>query len=181
LARRLWVDRERHLVLRSESYGEGEEKLDAMTFSKVAFDPPGSSALFAFSPPEGAVVQDRAEPDYLALEEARAAGLAPKVPAWLPAGFVFESLDVVEKGRRKLVHYRFSDGMRVISLFQCPAKLRLDFGTRGRRKVKLAVGRGSLAQSAEGSVLAWNSGSWRFILVGPVSESRLVRMAESLP
>ncbi|MDD5657731.1 MAG: sigma-E factor regulatory protein RseB domain-containing protein, partial [Elusimicrobia bacterium] len=155
LVRRLWVDQAGGLLLRSEAYGEGGEKLESMRFSKVSFGASSPDALFEFSPPEGVAVRTRAEPDYLALEEAKAAGIEPRLPAWLPAGFVFESLDVVEKGRRKLVHYRFSDGVRALSLFQCPARLRLDFGARGRKRVKLASGRGWLARGAEGAVLSW--------------------------
>jgi hypothetical protein len=125
-------------------------------------------------------VVKRAEPDYLALDEAKAAGIEPRLPAWLPSGYVFESLDVMAKGKHNVVHYRFSDGIEVISLFQCPPRVRLNPGTRLTHWVKLSVGRGYWTRTAEGSVLSWKSGDWRFVLVGSVSDETLKRMAESV-
>ena len=115
----------------------------------------------------------RAEPDYLALDEAKSAGIEPHLPDWLPAGYVFESLDIIPKGRRNWVHYRFSDGLNVLSLFQCPPRSRLDFGGRQKPRVKLAHGRGYRTQAPEGNVLSWNSGGWRFVLVGPAGRGDL--------
>jgi negative regulator of sigma E activity len=181
LARRLWIDRDASLVLRSESYAPDGALLEATRFSKISFNPSAQPGLFKFSPPSGAAIQNRAEPDFLALNEAKTAGVEPKVPTWLPAGFVFESLDVLPKGRNKLVHYRFSDGIRAISLFQSPAGMNLDFGGRQKRPVKLSAGSGDLTEGPEGDILSWTKGAWRFVLVGPVTPDCLAHMAESLP
>ena len=180
LARRLWIDRKAPLLLRSEVFRAEGSPGDAMYFTRLRLGAPQDRALFRFSPPAGAAVVERAEPDYLALDKAKAAGVEPRLPAWLPSGYVFESLDVMAKGRHNVVHYRFSDGIEVISLFQCPPRVRLNLGARLTRRVKLSVGRGYRTRTAEGNVLSWNSGGWRFVLVGSASEETLKRMAESL-
>jgi len=180
LARRLWVDRKSSLLLRTEAFRSDGSPADAMGFTRLQLGAPQDRTLFRFSPPAGSTVVKRAEPDYLALDEAKAAGIEPRLPAWLPSGYVFESLDVMAKGRRNVVHYRFSDGIEVISLFQCPPRVRLSLGARLSRRVKLSVGRGYGTRAAEGNVLSWNSGGWRFVLVGSVSEETLKRMAESV-
>lgn len=181
LARRLWVDRATRLVLRCESFRPDGSLIEAMRFTRLGLGPQ-DAASFRFAPPAGSLVVKRAEPDFLALDEAKAAaGVEPRLPAWLPPGYVFESLDVMPKGRRSVVHYRFSDGMRVVSLFQCPSRVRLDLGGRDAEKVKLSVGRGLRSRVEEGGVLSWTAGGWRFVLVGPVSDAALKRMAESVP
>jgi outer membrane lipoprotein-sorting protein len=181
LARRLWVDRETRIVLRSESLRTDGTLAEVMRFTKLALGPQDAAA-FRFSPPAGSALVERAAPDFMALDEAKAAaGVEPRLPAWLPPGYVFESLDIIPKGRRNVVHYRFSDGMKVLSLFQCPARVRLDMGGRDAERVKLSVGRGQRSHADEGNVLAWTSGGGRFVLVGPVSDAVLKRMAESVP
>ncbi|MBI5241481.1 MAG: hypothetical protein HY926_13495 [Elusimicrobia bacterium] len=179
LARRLWLDRASALVLRRESFRPdgspaGTEEVRSLRWGAQ------SPALFRFSPPPGAAVVQRTEPDYLALDEAKASGMEPRLPAWLPPGYVFESLDVMAKGRRSVLHYRFSDGIEVLSLFQCPPRVRFDLGARPRQSVKLRTGRGFRTRAAEGSVLSWSSGGERFILIGAPSDETLRRVAESI-
>ena len=182
LRRRLWADKKRGLVLRSESYLPDGTLISGMRFKRVAFSKPPDPALFAFSPPPGAAVARRLEPDYMELEEAQeAAGLKASLPRWLPAGFAFESVDVMARGKKKLLHYRFSDGVNALSLFQCPPRARLDFGRKASRKVRLASGTGALAWTAEGPVLAWSRAGSKFVLVGLADPETLRRIAESLP
>jgi outer membrane lipoprotein-sorting protein len=180
LARRLWVDRRSSLLLRTEAFRPDGSAADSMRFGRLQFEPPQDRELFRFSPPSGSTVVKRVEPDYLALDEAKAAGVEPRLPAWLPSGYVFESLDVMAKGRHNIVHYRFSDGIEVLSLFQCPPRVRLNLGARLSRRVKLSVGRGYRTRTAEGNVLSWSSGGWRFVLVGSASDETLKRVAESV-
>ena len=180
LSRRLWVDRKSSLVLRSESFLPDGTPSESVVCTRLRRGAASDPAWFRFSPPAGAAVVRRTEPDYLALDEAKASGTEPRLPAWLPSGYVFESLDVMPKGRRKVVHSRFSDGINVISLFQCPPRVRLDLGGRQRQRVRLASGRGTLTRAAEGNVLIWNSGGWHFVLVGPISAQNLQRLAESV-
>lgn len=180
--RRLWVDREHALVLKSETYRPDGSLAAVMRFEKVSFGREVPASAFRLEVPKGVKTVRRAEPDYLALEEARgASGMEARVPAWLPPGYVFESLDVLPHGNKSVLHYRFSDGVDVLSLFQCPPRVRLGFGDHPRRRVKVGAGRGTASWSHEGSVLGWGSGGQRFILVGPLPQETLVKVAESVP
>lgn len=181
LERRLWIDKRRGLVLRSQLYLPNGQLATAMLFKEISFRKQGAKTLFSFKTPPGAAVVKRLEPDYMALDEAKAAaGLEPRTPAWLPSGFVFESLDVVPRGGRKILHFRFSDGVNVLSLFQCPPHVKLDFGGKDAKEVSLSVGSATTAWTPEGRVLAWASGKSRFLLVGPLTEETLARVAESV-
>ncbi|MBI3552522.1 MAG: hypothetical protein HY077_08380 [Elusimicrobia bacterium] len=180
LQRRLWVDRKTGLILKSQNLSEGAAS--AIEFKTVFYPKkPQKDRFFEFSPPRGAAVVKRAEPDFKALGEAKSAsGLEPRTPLWLPSGYVFESLDVLARGAGKVIHYRYSDGMNVLSLFQGPARLKPDFGNSSTRSVKLAAGSGSLARTREGNVLGWSSGRSQFVLVGPVPAESLQRVAQSI-
>jgi len=182
LRRRLWVDRQWGLCLRSQSLLPDGTLLAETRFKRVAFANPLDPALFAFSAPPGAALSRRLEPDPVKLEQARqASGLSPALPRWLPAGFVFESVEVLSRGKKKLLHYRFSDGVDALSLFQCPPRMRLNFGRTGTLRVRLASGGAASAETPEGPLLAWSRAGSRFVLLGPAAPEDLRRVAESLP
>lgn len=179
LERRLWLDRRAALVLRGQAFQDGAVVSDAR-FESVVFARP-KAAAFRFSPPEGVAVARRAEAGFLAEGQAQAeAGLEPRSPRWLPPGYVFESADVLERGGKRILHARFSDGVSVLSLFQSPKGVRPSFGTRRARPVRVAGAPAELAEAPEGRVLAWESGRSSFVLVGRLSVEALTRAAESV-
>lgn len=181
LRRRLWVDRKEGVVLRSESFRPDGMLSSWMSFTAISFPSAVDSTLFLFTPPAGASVVERSEADYMEQDEAeQAAGFKPRLPARLPPGFVLESLDVLPRGKKRIVHARYSDGMTVLSLFQCPPRVRLDLGRGRKRPARLSTGRGTLSWEDEGTVLSWSAGGSRFALVGDLPEAELIRTAESL-
>lgn len=180
--RRFWLDRERGIVLKSESFRPDGSLASSMQFDRLLWDQALRPEDFRLELPAGVKKAERLKPDYLEIEEAReASGMEARVPAWLPPGYVFESLDVIRRGRKSLIHARFSDGVEVISLFQCPPRVRLGFGGRPRRRVKIGSARGTATWTEEGNVLSWSSGGQRFVLVAPLEEETLRRVAASLP
>jgi hypothetical protein len=84
------------------------------------------------------------------------------------------------RGTLKIIHYRFSDGINVLSLFQCPPKVRLDFGAKAAAAVRVGSEDGTLAWTQEGQALGWEQGRSRFLLVGPLSADALVRIGASI-
>jgi outer membrane lipoprotein-sorting protein len=181
LQRRLWVDRKTGLVLASEDYRPQGERASSARFETLSFPHRQSKKLFKFSSPPGAALVKRGDPGYLSLGEAKtASGMEPRTPVWLPSGYVFESLDVLPRGAFKIIHYRFSDGINVLSLFQCPPKVKLDFGAKSAAAVRVGSEDGTLAWTQEGQALAWEQGRSRFLLVGPLSADALVRIAVSV-
>lgn len=181
--RRVWVDQEHGLVLERRSYRSDGREASWMRFNRLRIGAPAPEDAFSFVPPAGArVLPSRLKPDYLGLEEAaEMTGMRPRPPAWLPAGYVFESVNLLPYRGATLLHYRYSDGVDVLSLFQCPPGVRLarSAGARGRRPLALAGGRARLSLSDQGKVLEWESGD-RFVLVGDLPSDALKRVAESL-
>lgn len=181
LSRSLWVDRRHGLILKSESFQPDGTSLASMSFSRISFPVKQDPALFKFEAPGGVVAVQRLDSDYMGLEEAKAAsGLNPKVPTWLASGYVFESLAIIPYRGKSIIHYRYSDGIHAMSLFQCPPRVRPNFGGKAREKVKLASGSGYLSWSEEGNVLGWSSDRSQFVLIAPLTLEILKRVAESI-
>jgi outer membrane lipoprotein-sorting protein len=181
LQRRLWVDRKTSLVLASEDYRPQGGLASSTRFERVEFPRRQPKKLFKFAAPAGAAKAKRLDADFLALSQAKeASGLEPRTPGWLPEGYVFESLDVLPRGGSKIIHYRFSDGVNVLSLFQCAAHVKLDFGGAAAQAVRLEGGEGTLAWTQEGQALGWEKGRSRFLLVGALSGETLKKIAESV-
>lgn len=182
-ARRLWIDREHGIALRSESYGSDGEALSSMRFMEIAYPSSVDMEPFRFSPPEGARVSETGLlPDYLELADARTlSGLQPRPPAWLPDGYVFESVNVLPIREARVLHYRYSDGLDVLSLFQCPASVRFSHGVGRRRRLRLKTSVAWLKLGPWEKVLEWRWRGQRFILVGQAPLGALRKVAESLP
>ena len=142
----------------------------------------GPAILVLFCATSRAAVNASLAPDKTALERARDdTGLEPRTPLWFPEGYHFESLSVVPYHGKKIIHFRFTDGAAVVSLFQCPPRTRFDFGKKGRERVRLAAGRGFFAKSSEGNVLIWSAGKNRLALVAPLELPELKKIADSIP
>ncbi|MBI5242953.1 MAG: hypothetical protein HY922_04610 [Elusimicrobia bacterium] len=183
-ARRLWVGKD-GLVLQRRAYSEDGSETSAMRFTRVKSLGKSEDADFSFSPPPGVrVLESRFGPDYMDLDEAEeASGGKPRLPAWLPPGYVFESVNVMPFKGASLLHTRFSDGVDALSLFQYPpgARLRLGWGRMGRPKeTRVSGSRARLALTADNLVLEWKTSGHRFVLIGPLSAESMRRVAESV-
>ncbi len=181
LARRLWVDKD-GLVLARAAYGPDGAETSSMRFTRLQSPGTAREEDFTFSPPPGVrVLAGRWNPDYMELDEAAAAsGLNPRTPGWLPSGFVFESVNLLPHRGKTLLHTRFSDGIVVFSLFQCPKGTRLRMGgPDGGKPFPLAGAKARLSASPEGKVLEWSDQD-RFVLIGPLPEDELRKIAESM-
>ncbi|HVC08331.1 MAG TPA: sigma-E factor regulatory protein RseB domain-containing protein [Elusimicrobiota bacterium] len=181
LARRLWLDRQYWLSLESELFRPNRKVGSSMRFTSVSFNPELPKTLFAFKPPAGWQIIPRLAPRKISPENGSAAGGARELPAWLPSGYAFESEDALRGGKNPVWHDRFSDGINVLSLFQCSDEVQLDFGTTGAEPVQMASTHAKLAWTQDGLVLSWSRGGRRFVLIGPLDLTAIERVAESVP
>lgn len=180
---RLWRDAERGLVLQRVVYDPGGEEVSRMRFQTVTYDPPQKASDFRFRPPAGVkVVRSRPAPDALELEEAaKATDLAPRPPAWVPPGYVFESVALLPYRGATILHYRWSDGVDALSLFQAPKRVSVKPAAGGApRAEKVGAADARLTLGPDGRSLEW-AADGRFVLVGRLSLEDLRRVAASVP
>ncbi|MBI5631691.1 MAG: hypothetical protein HY921_12505 [Elusimicrobia bacterium] len=116
-----------------------------------------------------------------ALQAAREqSGLDARTPRWLPPGYGFEGFAVLPQGRKKVVHWRYSDGTRALSLFQGPARVRWQFGARPAQRTKLGRGWALWVSTPEGVMLSWSLPKARFFLIGSPPLETLKKVALSI-
>ena len=182
-SRTLCVDGRRGIVLETRTRRPDGSTAFAMRYESIDFPAQADPAASGFHPPEGTqVVESRMKPEFMGLEEVRREGGAdPRLPGRLPAGYVFESADVLATKRGGILHIRFSDGITALSLFQCPKGARLALGGTPSRTMKLSSGRARLLYKDDDAVLEWHKDGLRFILVGRLTPERLRQVAESVP
>src|SRR5215472_1175563 len=85
---RIWIDRERRLILRFERYKPDGTLAESSAFLSVQYDPTFTADLFTVPAPQGTQVQQQGRPRNLSLDEiARRVGFTPQVPSRLPSGF----------------------------------------------------------------------------------------------
>ena len=139
----LWVDTEAGVILKMEHYDPQKRLRDILAYSQIELNPEIDEAIF--QRPEG--VNPDAGPQggrgreeiwskgqgELDLRKLRkAAGLNVIVPGLKPAGFMLQSVQIVQFGERKNVHLNYTDGLAVISVFESKSNGGLRGGRRGR-------------------------------------------------
>lgn len=185
-ARRLWVDRTYGLVLQRVAYHRDGREASRMRFIKVDIPAQEGDVDFDFTPPAGVkTAANKLKPDYLEFDEAATAtDMQPYVPGWLPPGYMFESLNLLPYKGVTILHYRFTDGVDVLSLFQSPRRAQVRFpqdalGKGSPQRVQIGKQRGRLTLAAEGKFLEWGTQE-HFVLLGRLGAEAMRRVAASL-
>jgi outer membrane lipoprotein-sorting protein len=181
LVQRMSVDLGYGIVLERETYGVDGAVVSNMRFVRLEIPADDSAWDFRYRPPPGAnVVRSVLKPDSLGLDEAAGAtDMRPMIAGWLPQGYVFESVNLLPYHGATLLHYRYTDGIEALSLFQCPRRAELDFGSSPIQEVRVNGRAAVLGLHQEGKILEWTSGD-RFVLLGRLGAETLRRVAESI-
>ncbi len=182
LLRRICVDEESGLVLERRTFDGAGHESGSVRFLHLEMPALIEERGFKFRPPAGVSVREnRLRPDYMELQEAAAAtALTPRLPRWVPNGFVFESVNLLAYRGTTVLHYRYSDGIDVLSVFQAPRGTRLKFAGERPRSMQLGGSKGELALWSGGKTLTWSSED-RFVIIGRLSVESLRRIADSVP
>lgn len=180
-SQRLWIDQKTGVVLRTEQYRSDGSLVSLSVYT--SFEPVKSlpDELFRIKVPEGVRVATDFEPSAPLKDLSAASGIAIRLPAELPSGFVYAGATIAEEKDGRIAHLRFTDGLGVISLFEREAQPLTRYRLAGSRPVELKAGRGWLSEECGSYVLNWTSGGVNFTLIGELPIEALVRVANSLP
>ncbi len=179
---KIWVDRQRRLILRLERYRADGMLQQATAFLNVQFDPVFPADLFTLPAPPGAEVrrQPARTSTTMSIEEvARQVGFTPQTPAYLPSGFQLTRSRVVRVGEEPTAAFVYSDGVSTLTLFESR-------GARGwspprGQLVRIGTVAGTVATRGVVTLLHWNIGAISYTLVGELSQDDLVRIGASIP
>lgn len=166
-ARRFWIDRETGLRLRTEERAPDGRIRASAYYLSLDLRPNFRSEDFA--PPAGmTVVKESPRRTFASVEEATRAGVSMRVPSYLPSGYALRAIEESPTGDRLTL--RFSNGMSVLTLERL---------TNPPKRL-LKNGEGMAPMPGVGRGYFWLSGNTGFLLLGPLPETELKRVADSL-
>lgn len=181
LTRRLWVDQETGVVLRTEERTQGGELLFNSFFSRISYSLNLPSSLFRFHLPAGARIFSfylSGDPITDPQELSRQAKFAVRAPARVGIGYGFRSGSVARYGAFMAVSLLYSDGVNVVSVFQTPSARMAspEIGT----PIAMRTGRGRWLDLGYFRMLTWQSEGISFAIMGTLDPQALVAIAEEL-
>ena len=150
LARRLFVDRERFVVLRSQVFDRRGRLVGETTIQQIHFLPQMPVNLFQIPSDYWPPVAQKQSPRECAVSTealGKAAGFQVAIPRWLPESYTLKAACMLRCAHScgcRVVHLRYSDGIRSLSVFEtnkghhasCPFNLEAQ---RGRTMSKHPV------------------------------------------
>lgn len=176
--RRVWVDAETGLILRTEVYGTDRRLAWLAVFEDLEYHPALDRAVFTLPVPAGArLVEAGADPCLEPAEAERLSGIAVALPAYLPEGFVRQCITARRQRDYAEVQVTFGDGLSLLSLFESNA-----FREPGGSAQAVAVGPWPGRWHDMGLVtgLSWRTGRAHLALLGELSRAELFRVAGSV-
>ncbi|MBN1458396.1 MAG: hypothetical protein JXA57_02595 [Armatimonadetes bacterium] len=194
---RLWLDKENSFALRRERYNVEGRRTSGTEYTEVQFGP--KVAADVFDVPRGWTVLPPPHTDRkLSVSElSRRLGYSVAAPEYVPQGYVL--LGGYERkwgrGRLRLAELRYTDGLKLLSVFQHPAPepppggggARHGGGRRGGR----GHGRGGPAPPRPGETTLLDRGTEKVLryfgpergvtAIGDLAADDLIRVAKSVP
>jgi hypothetical protein len=179
---RLAVDDATGFPLVMERDGTDGRALMTTTFARADFnvEPPPE-----LEPPPEAARRGPQPARALSREQLQAQlGFPLLLPAYVPRGFELQGYYLRERGDRKMAEIRYADGLRVLLVMERKATERPREGARERgSRTHDRPGRGPM-KSVRGvhghQAVRRTVGETRAVVMGPLSEQELARIADSL-
>lgn len=173
-SRRFWIDRETGLRLRMEEKDPDGRIVVSAYFLKIDLAPDLKDADFApLTAPAGVRTVRDSRRSFDTFDEASRAGFAPPIPGYLPSGYAAQRVDVGDNGGWISAHW--GNGLSVISLTQMrrtpPGPMRSLPENGEPRPWPLPGGRKGMA---------WRRGESVYLLIAPLAEDILRKIADSV-
>ncbi|MBC8229582.1 DUF4367 domain-containing protein [bacterium] len=195
-AKKLWLDAQKNVVLRMEDYSSDGRLISLLVYTEINFQKKIDEKLFAITPSARRNDKRRRESEPLSLVDAQKQSHFPILsPKYLPEGFVFEDVRIIKRNGTQYVHLHYIDGLTVLSLFESRANdaNRLDKPpppkAEGHQGEEISIGEVNCQIFSPGRerILHWTTKSalksgagLNFTLIGEISKSEMIAIAESL-
>lgn len=194
LAKKVWVDRETALIVRSESY-DSDGKLASLTvYDRIEWNPKLDDSLFEV--PAGwqrVGADDDRERHWQRDALSKEVGFEVREPSYVPAGYTLDGFHLF-RCRRGIpsAHLRYVDGLKSISIFEQVGGCPRGGGPGGKGGGKgrgWGRGRGGggggrcgceLVGGQQGEMLVKHTDGMTLILVGDLPKDELQKIADSI-
>jgi len=180
---RVLLDAQTHLVLEKVIYHGNGAIASQMRFDRLRYVAHLPPQFFAVATPPGYVTV--AGRDVAAAEADRAhvvgrVGFAPVEPRSLPQGFALIRTDVATAKGIPTVHLVYSDGLRLLSLFENNRDADAAFEGLHPRTVRFEGHDAQQVEDGSTTLLSWKERGIAFVLVGDLLARELVPIAASV-
>ncbi len=180
---RLWIDERMHVVLAKEEYhGDGSlawrTRYDAIRFTGAL----PKQIFTADLPKEFTTTRGRAygHPSEDLTRAISECGFTPIGPKYLPEGFAVVTADLADIKGVKNLHLLYTDGIRMISLFENATNRAVDFGALKPHTTTFDGHSAQYARDGPTTLLAWHEHDLDFALVADLELKDLTRIASSV-
>lgn len=178
---RLWMDVATGLPLRTEHLSPKGLVLDKSEFRSIQLNATLKPDVFEFTLPPRAQVTTSVQvlASGQTLEDLTVElPFTPKLPSYLPAGFEVLDVQVFENKGVRSVHWRLSDGLGMLSLFQT-TRDSMPTKPDDAREVAFEGSRGYVMGHGAHRMLCWEMPHGSYSLVGDLGENELTKTAAS--
>jgi outer membrane lipoprotein-sorting protein len=181
-SQRLWIDAATGLPLKVQRLSPRGVVLETSEFRHLEPHATIGRSEFEFALPPRARVTSSVQ--VLAMGRSLADLHMPvpfpiRMPGYLPAGFDVMDVQIFERGGVRSVHWRLSDGLDMLSLFQTAREHEAP-RPAGAQVVTLPhVATGFMVDHGPERMLCWQTGAGSFSLVGDLGPDELERIADS--
>jgi len=180
--RRVWVDAETGLILRTEVYGTDDRLSWLSVFEELEYRPVVDQALFTMRVPAGARVVDAGEEPCLDPEAAeRISGLPVMLPAYLPEGFARQCIRARRQRDYREIQVVFGDGLSLLSLFAGTKFHDPGAGAAAAPQFEIGPWTGQWHELGLVRGISWRTPWARLALLGELSREEMRRIAASVP
>jgi outer membrane lipoprotein-sorting protein len=179
--RRVWIDVETGLVLRSAIYAQDNRLSWLSVFEVLEYRPPLEPRDFVMRVPRGVRVVDAGNDPCLAEEEAsRLSGLPLSLPAYLPAGFARTCIRVRRQHEYGELQALYSDGLSLLSFFESTRFREPGSGAESAALVAVGPWPGRWYDLGLVTGIAWRPPWAHLALIGELSRGELLKVAASV-
>ena len=179
--RRVWVDIETGLILRTEVYGIDNRLFRLSVFEDLQYRPVVGQGAFRMRVPAGArVVEVGAEPCLEPVEAERVSGIPVALPSYLPQGFERQCIKARRERDYGEVQVVFGDGLSLLSLFSSTRFHDAGAGLASASAADIGHGTGQWHDLGLVSGISWRA-PWAYLaLLGELSRTELHKVAGSV-
>ncbi|MBI3092599.1 MAG: DUF4367 domain-containing protein [Candidatus Tectomicrobia bacterium] len=185
LLRRVWIDRETGLALRTEVYGLDARLTHLSYFTRINFSPAVYSETFELRVPNSTRMRTVEELSLSTLREIsqefeRSQSVRVHRPSYLPPGFSIIRSQVQSVNSEKKVLLKFSDGLNTLLLYQTVLPSAPRPSNQPSRPIDIGGVAGHIFELGYVRALKWHRDGNYYTLVGNLPEEELVRTAASI-
>jgi len=180
-SKKLWIDRERRVVLKSEDYSADGRLRSRMEFMRIRFDQPTPDALFA-APVDASFSRDEVCRRESREELSKKLGIDVREPGYVPVGYKFDGYSLYNcpcNCGHVSAQLAYTDGLNSFSVFLVPAKVSCGMG--GVCDVKPNDGNRCIMQDSRMAKLCKTRAADKsVVVVGDLSENEIRTITESV-